>query len=262
VAETPARDSEPTGAAGSVLVIDDDPVIQDLMGSFLHKEGYRVTMAAGGEEGLRRARELRPDVITLDVAMPTMDGWSVLSALKSDPQLADIPVIMLTMVDNKTMGYALGAAEYMTKPINRERLITVIRKYSRLRDRHSVLIVEDDPDTRDIIKSTLEKDGWKVETAENGLVALERVARTLPGLVLLDLMMPEMDGLTFLEEFRRLPDARAVPVIVLTAKDLTGEDRHRLSGYVERVVGKGSRTDSLLKEVRELVAQSMGHLQR
>jgi signal transduction histidine kinase/CheY-like chemotaxis protein len=262
VAETPARDSEPTGAAGSVLVIDDDPVIQDLMGSFLHKEGYRVTMAAGGEEGLRRARELRPDVITLDVAMPTMDGWSVLSALKSDPQLADIPVIMLTMVDNKTMGYALGAAEYMTKPINRERLITVIRKYSRLRDRHSVLIVEDDPDTRDIIKSTLEKDGWKVETAENGLVALERVARTLPGLVLLDLMMPEMDGLTFLEEFRRLPDARAVPVIVLTAKDLTGEDRHRLSGYVERVVGKGSRTDSLLKEVRELVAQSMGHLQQ
>jgi CheY-like chemotaxis protein len=249
-------------SAGSVLVIDDDPVIQDLMGTFLHKEGYRVTAAAGGEEGLRRAREIRPDVITLDVAMPSMDGWTVLSALKADPELAEIPVIMLTMVDNKTMGYALGAAEYMTKPINRERLINIIRKYSRLRDRHTVLVVEDDPDTRDIIRTTLEKDGWQVDTAENGRVALERVAGALPGLVLLDLMMPEMDGLTFLEEFRRLPHARAVPVVVLTAKDLTSEDRRRLSGYVERVVGKGSRTDSLLKEVRELVAQSMGHLRR
>jgi signal transduction histidine kinase/DNA-binding response OmpR family regulator len=248
------------GGAGSVLVIDDDPTIQDLMGSFLHREGYRVTVAGGGEEGLRRARELQPDVITLDVAMPRMDGWTVLSALKADPQLADIPVIMLTMVDNKTMGYALGASEYMTKPINRERLVTVIRKYSRLRGSLGVLIVEDDPDTRDILKSTLEKDGWKVETAENGRVALERIAGALPGLVLLDLMMPEMDGLTFLEEFRRRPEGRAVPVIVLTAKDLTPEERRRLSGYVERVVGKGSRTDSLLKEVRELVAQSMGHL--
>jgi signal transduction histidine kinase/CheY-like chemotaxis protein len=264
---TPARDPSPDlndsgGEAGCVLVIDDDPVIQDLMGSFLQKEGYRVSAAAGGEEGLRRARELRPDVITLDVAMPSMDGWSVLSALKADPDLANIPVIMLSMVDNKTMGYALGAAEYMTKPINRERLINIIRKYSRLRDRHSVLVVEDDPDTREIIKSTLEKDGWKVATAENGRVALESIAGALPGLVLLDLMMPEMDGLTFLEEFRRLPNARAVPVVVLTAKDLTPDDRRRLSGYVERVVGKGARTDSLLKEVRELVAQSMGHLRR
>ena len=251
---------EQSRGAGSVLVIDDDPIIQDLMGSFLRKEGYAVSVAAGGEEGLRRARELRPDVITLDVAMPSMDGWSVLSALKADPVLAAIPVVMLTMVDNKTMGYALGAAEYLTKPINRERLLIVLRKYSRLRDLHSVLIVEDDTDTRDMIRVTLEKDGWKVETAENGRVALERIAGALPGLVLLDLMMPEMDGLTFLEEFRRLPDARNVPVIVLTAKDLTSEERRRLSGYVEQVVGKGARTDSLLKQVRELVAERMGHL--
>ena len=264
VTGAPAKDSigETIRPAGSVLVIDDDPVIQDLMASFLHKEGYHVTAAAGGHEGLRRARELRPDVITLDVAMPNMDGWSVLSILKADPELADIPVIMLTMVDNKSMGYALGAAEYMTKPINRERLVSIIRKYSRLREGHSVLVVEDDPDTRDIIKSTLEKDGWNVETAENGRVALERTADKLPGLVLLDLMMPEMDGLTFLEKFRCLPYARAVPVIVLTAKDLTAEDRHRLSGSVEQVVGKGPRTDSLFKEVRELVAQSMSQLRR
>jgi signal transduction histidine kinase/CheY-like chemotaxis protein len=262
-ASAPVRDAaEPGEPAGSVLVIDDDPVIQDLMGSFLKKEGYLVTLAAGGEEGLRRARHLRPDVITLDVAMPSMDGWSVLSALKADPELADIPVVMLTMVDNKTMGYALGASEYMTKPINRERLITTVRKYSRLKDHRSVLIVEDDPDTRDIMKSTLEKDGWKVTTAENGRVALARVAEMSPSLVLLDLMMPEMDGLTFLEQFRNLPHALTIPVIVLTAKDLTSEDRHRLSGYVARVVGKGSKKESLLKNVRELVAQSMGRLRR
>ncbi len=258
VADVPVRESNAAGGrAGTVLVIDDDPIIQDLMAAFLHKEGYQVMVAGGGEEGLRRAREVKPDVITLDVAMPSMDGWSVLSSLKADPQLGGIPVIMLTMVDNKTMGYALGAADYMTKPINRERLIAVIRKYSRLRTGHSVLIVEDDPDTRDIIKTTLEKDGWQVETAENGRVALERIAAAMPGLVLLDLMMPEMDGLTFLDEFRRIPAACAVPVVVLTAKDLTSDERRHLSGYVEQVVGKGARTDSLLKEVRELVAQRM-----
>jgi CheY-like chemotaxis protein len=118
--------------------------------------------------------------------------------------------------------------------------------------------VEDDEDTRHVLKSTLEKDGWRVETAANGRIALELAASRLPGLVLLDLLMPEMDGFTFLDQLRRFPDARTIPVIVLTAKDLTAEDRRRLNGYVERVVQKGSNTESLLGEVRELVAQSIG----
>jgi CheY-like chemotaxis protein len=230
------------------------------MQSFLSKEGYRVTVASGGEEGLSKARELKPDVITLDVAMPRMDGWTVLSALKADAAVADIPVIMLTMVDDKNMGFALGAADYMTKPINRERLAAVLAKYSPLRGQHPVLVVEDDPDTRTILKSTLEKDGWSVQVAENGRVALEQARGGLPGLVLLDLMMPEMDGFTFLEELRRWPEARNIPVIVLTAKDLTAEDRRRLNGYVELVVQKGSSTEALLAEVRELVARSIGRL--
>jgi signal transduction histidine kinase/DNA-binding response OmpR family regulator len=243
-------------AAATILVIDDDPVIGDLMKSFLGKEGYHVVVAPGGEEGIAEARKIHPDVITLDVAMPRMDGWTVLGALKADPALADIPVIMLTMVDNKSMGYALGASDYMTKPLNRERLAAVLSKYSKLRGRHPVLVVEDDPDTRTILKTALEKDGWSVDEAENGLVALELARTAVPSLVLLDLMMPEMDGFTFLEEFRRIADARSIPVIVLTAKDLTADDRRRLNGYVERIVQKGSNSESLLSQVRVLVAQT------
>ncbi len=258
--EGPAPSAAPPAspAAACVLIIDDDQTVRELMQSFLRKEGYRVEVASGGEEGLKRATELHPDVITLDVAMPRMDGWSVLSALKADPALHDIPVIMLTMVDNKSMGYALGAAEYMMKPINRERLIAVIRKYGSRRDQNPVLVVEDDPDTRYILKNTLEKDGWKVQTAANGRIALELATNRPPGLILLDLMMPEMDGFTFIDELRRVPDGRRIPVIVLTAKDLTAEDRRRLNGYVERVVQKGANRDALLGEVRDLVAQSIG----
>jgi signal transduction histidine kinase/DNA-binding response OmpR family regulator len=241
---------------GHVLMIDDDPVIQDLMRSFLMREGYTVAVADSGPAGLVLARERKPDVITLDIAMPGMDGWSVLAELKNDPELADTPVVILTMTDNKTLGYALGATEYLMKPIDRERLAAVLRKYSRL-SHDPILVVEDDSSTRDLLRSVLTKDGWSVETAENGRVALERVQRTPPGLVLLDLMMPEMDGFAFLEEFRKLPSAGRVPVVVLTAKDLTGDDRKRLSGHVKKIMAKGDGTESVLKKIRELVAQSV-----
>jgi signal transduction histidine kinase/DNA-binding response OmpR family regulator len=244
-------------AAATILVIDDDPVIQDLMKSFLGKEGYHVVVAPGGEEGLAEAHRHRPDIITLDVAMPRMDGWTVLGALKADPTLADIPVIMLTMVDNKSMGYALGAADYIPKPLNRDRLAAVLAKYAKLRGRRPVLIVDDDPDTRAILKSALEKDGWTVDQAENGRVALCSARTAVPGLVLLDLMMPEMDGFTFLEEFRRLPDTKSTPVIVLTAKDLTPDERRRLAGSVARIVQKGANTEDLLTQIRDLVAQNI-----
>jgi CheY-like chemotaxis protein len=240
----------------SVLVIDDDVMVQQLMKAFLVKEGYEVTVAAGGKEGLELAREVAPDVITLDIAMPGLDGWHVLSALKADPNLAEIPVIMLTMVDDKSLGYALGAAEYMHKPIDRDRLLRLLRKYDR-RNLHTALVVDDDADTRNMVRQTIEKDGWKVETAENGRIALEAVNRAMPGVILLDLMMPEMDGFAFVEEFRRLPNTRGVPIIVMTAKDLSVEDKRRLEGSVQRILQKGSSTESLLSELRELVAESV-----
>ena len=246
---SPARES-----IGHVLVIDDDPVIQDLMKSFLAREGYTVTVADSGLTGLLRAREVKPDVITLDIAMPGMDGWSVLSALKDDPDLRETPVVILTMVDNKNLGYALGATQYLMKPIDRERLVAVLRKYSRL-SHDPILVVDDDANTRDLLRSILTKDGWNIQTAENGRVALEKVRSTRPGLVLLDLMMPEMDGFAFIEEFRKLPAAGDVPIVVLTAKDLTGEDRRRLNGHVKRIMAKGDGIESVLKKVQELVAQ-------
>jgi hypothetical protein len=242
------------GGAGTVLVIDDEPAARQLLARMLAKEGFRVVEAAGGEEGLALARSDRPDVITLDVLMPGLDGWEVLAALKNDPALAAIPVVMLTILDQRNLGFSLGAAEYLTKPIERAQLSAVLDRYRRP-DAAGVLVVEDDPATRAMLRRALEKDGWAVIEAENGRVGLERAAAERPGLILLDLMMPEMDGFEFLESFGLRPEARTTPVVVITAKDLTDADRQRLNGGVRDVVHKRSRgLDALLADVRERVA--------
>ena len=161
--------AEPLPSAGScVLVIDDDPTQRDLIRRFLRKEGFSVYTAARGEEGLRLARQLRPVAITLDVMMPGMDGWSVLLALKADRELRDIPVIMLTMVDDPDRGFALGAADIATKPVDRARLSEILRKYTCPHPPCPVLLVEDDATTRELTRAILEKEGWKVSEAENG----------------------------------------------------------------------------------------------
>jgi signal transduction histidine kinase/CheY-like chemotaxis protein len=238
----------------SVLVIEDDPGARDLLTRLLTKEGYRVETAAGGEAGLRLARELHPDIITLDVMMPGMDGWAVLSDLKADPELADIPVVMLTIVDNKNLGYALGAADYLTKPIQRDRLLAVLAKYCPPSQPAAVLVVEDDVEAQEIIRRLLEKADIQVVVAENGRVALERLAEGQPGLILLDLMMPEMDGFQFVDHVRQHEAWRSIPIVVVTAKDLTPEDRQRLNGYVTEIIQKDTRDqDELLVEVSKMV---------
>jgi CheY-like chemotaxis protein len=253
-APAPAADRVPPGI-GTVLVIDDEAAVRDLMQRFLTKEGFRVVTAASGEEGLRRARELRPDAITLDVMMPGMDGWAVLSALKADPNVADIPVVMLTIVDDKNLGYALGASDYLTKPIDRERLVTVLKQHRRDRP---VLVVDDDAELRQLLRRMLEPEGYAVVEAENGRVALERLRDVSPSVVLLDLMMPEMDGFDFVAEFRRHEGWRAIPIVVITARDLSHDDRERLNGYVQKILQKGAHgREQLLAEVRELVVSSV-----
>ncbi len=245
---------KPVGAP-TILVIDDDPTVHDLMRRFLGKEGFWVETAATGEAGLELARQLHPAAITLDVMMPGMDGWMVLSQLKADPTLADIPVIMVTMVDDKNLGYALGASDYLTKPIDRNRLTALLSKYQCELAFCSVLLVEDDFAIREVMHRTLEKEGWGIVEAENGRVALERVAQNKPDLILLDLMMPEMDGFEFLTNLRQNLEWRSIPVVVITAMNLTPDDRLRLNGYVAQILQKGAYTrEALLQEVRDLVA--------
>jgi len=239
-----------------VLAIDDDPAARDLMRRFLVKEGFHPEVAGSGEEGLRLARLLQPIVITLDVMMPGMDGWSVLQTLKADAATADIPVIMLSMVDDKNMGFALGATGYLTKPVDRSRLAALL---SRVREdsphmSSRVLLIEDDEVTREMMRSILTTEDWKVDEASNGLEAIERLKETLPDVILLDLMMPEMDGFEFAHTLQLSSEWRRIPVIVLTAKDLTESDRMRLNGYVEKIVQKGAwDRESLLGEIRQLL---------
>ena len=240
---------------GSVLVIDDDTRVHEMLQRSLAKEGLRVIAARSGEEGLKMARELRPNAITLDVMMPGMDGWAVLAELKSDPELSEIPVIMLTIVDDQNMGYSLGATEYLTKPIDRDRLAAILKRHMGEEHSRSVLIVEDDTDTREVTRRTLEVGGWSVVEAENGRVGLERLAKSRPGVILLDLMMPEMDGFEFVGELRKNADWKSIPVVVVTAKDLTLEDRMRLNGQVGLILQKGSYSrEELLRETTALVA--------
>ena len=240
---------------GSVLVIDDDPRVHDMLQRSLSKEGLRVLVARNGEEGLKMAREQAPDAITLDVMMPGMDGWAVLAALKSDPVLAEIPVIMLTIVDDQNMGYSMGATEYLTKPVDRDRLAAVLKRHVGEVITRSALLVEDDADTRDVTRRILEMGGWSVVEAENGRVALERLKSFRPGAILLDLMMPEMDGFEFVEEMRKHPEWKSIPVVVVSAKDLTADDRARLKGQVGLILQKGSYSrEELLRETSALVA--------
>ncbi|HEX6012281.1 MAG TPA: response regulator, partial [Geminicoccaceae bacterium] len=248
-----SRRAMPAAGRERVLVIDDEDTVRDLMRRFLTREGFEVVTAADGAAGLALARDLRPGLITLDVLMPGLDGWSVLRELKGDPVLADIPVVMLTIVEEKNRGYALGAVDYMVKPVDRERLRALLSRYHGAAGR--ALVVEDDPDTRAWLGRRLREEGWSVAEAENGRAALARLAEGPADLVLLDLMMPEMDGFEFLDELRRTEAGHRTPVVVVTAADLSASDRERLNGGVLRVLRKGSHgRDELLAELHELLA--------
>ncbi|MBL0087028.1 MAG: response regulator [Ideonella sp.] len=257
LAETERADQvAPLQAYGTVLVIDDDAVVRDLLDRFLAKEGYRVLRASNGEQGMEVARAQCPDVITLDLVMPGMDGWTVLAALGADPALADIPVVILSMLDDHRTGYALGAADYLTKPIDRERLLAALRHHRREKP---VLVVDDDSMMRTLLRRLLEAEGHAVVEAENGLAALTVLAQNPPGMILLDLLMPGMDGFEFLSTMRQDPAWRTTPVVIVTAKEITVEERARLNGSVARVLQKCATShEQLLTDVRALVAASLG----
>jgi adenylate cyclase len=239
--------------ADCVLVIDDDATARELIADHLKAEGFSVVTAAGGVEGLKLARELRPTAITLDVIMPDLDGWSVLAALRQDPELADIPVIMITIVDEHRRGIALGAAGYLTKPIDRERLHRLVSRFRAPVPPTCVLLVEDDAVQRERMRGWLEGPQWSVLEAENGREALKRIQENKPDVILLDLMMPEMDGFAVVAALQKEAGWRDIPVIVITARDLDAEDRARLNSGVQSVLVKERfRPADLVERIRRL----------
>jgi len=249
-----ANAADAPGALVTVLVVDDDPAARDLLTTNLGREGYRTVQARGGDEALELARKLHPDAITLDVLMPKKDGWAVLGALKADPDLCDIPVIMVTVAPDRGIGLSLGAAEVMTKPVDRAELTALLRQL--LSRDGPILVVEDDLATRETVRHTIEKMGLTVAEVTNGRLALGWLAENpAPALILLDLMMPEMDGFEFLDTFNSRADWRHVPVVVMTAKHLTMAERGLLSGQGRSVIKKGASMDS---DVTEAIRKAVG----
>jgi CheY-like chemotaxis protein/anti-sigma regulatory factor (Ser/Thr protein kinase) len=237
--------------APCVLVVDDDPTVRELVARHLERAGFAVATAKGGQEALRLARELRPAAMTLDIMMPDLDGWTVLAAMKGDPSLAGIPVVLMTILEEKNRGYALGAADYLVKPVDRGKLIETLRKICGA-SAGTVLLIDDDDVVRRAVRQALEPIGWQVTEAENGLLALDSLSALRPDAIILDLMMPRMDGFEFLDELRARKEWRDIPVVVITAKDLTDADRSRLNGGVERIIEKSERDEMLRRLTGEL----------
>src|SRR6516225_1066725 len=234
-----------------ILVVDDDATVRELVWRHLERSGFAVVTAGGGQEGLRLVRELRPAAVTLDIMMPDLDGWTVLAAIKGDPALASTPVVLVSIVDQKNRGYALGAADYLVKPVDRAKLATTLTNICGS-TAGKALLVDDDEIVRRSVCQALEPIGWKVTEAENGQVAVAALAAAQPDVIILDLMMPKMDGFEFLDELRKRPNWQDIPVVVITAKDLTDDDRNRLNGGVERIIQKSDRDEMLRQLSREI----------
>ena len=249
-AGSPHSERPTSPSKGNILVVDDDAAQRGLMSRFLERQGFTPFTAGDGEAGLDMARRLKPRAILLDVMMPRMDGWAVLSALKADAEIASIPVVMVTFVHDSGLGASLGAADYLTKPVHWEKLKLVMDRFREAEG--DVLIVDDDPDARLRLRSVLQRSGWSTREAADGQEALDQVVHGPPRVILLDLTMPVMDGFGFLIALREKPGCTDIPVVVLTARDLSSDDRRRLAS-ADRVFSKGATSLSqITAELRSL----------
>jgi GAF domain-containing protein/DNA-binding response OmpR family regulator/anti-sigma regulatory factor (Ser/Thr protein kinase) len=247
----PVRETDEDRQAPLILVVDDDATVRELVERHLERSGFAVATARDGQEGLRLVRELRPAAVTLDVMMPDLDGWTVLAAIKGDPALSSIPVVLMSIIDQKNRGYALGAADYLVKPVDRTKLVETLTAICGSTAGRA-LLVDDDQVVRHGVRQALEPLGWQVTEAENGQLAVDALDAARPDVIILDLMMPKMDGFEFLDELRSQPHWRDLPVVVITAKDLTDADRDRLNGGVERIIQKSDRDEMLRQLSREI----------
>jgi signal transduction histidine kinase/DNA-binding response OmpR family regulator len=228
----------------SVVVIEDDPSSAELVAVHLTAAGLQPVLVRTGEEGLAAVKALRPTAVVLDIHLPGMDGWEVLGAIKADPGTAAIPVVVVTVLPERGRGFDLGAAEYLVKPVSREDLLgavwrAVAERASETRSRRDVVVIDDDPAALEIVRATLEPHGWTVTTCGGGAEALATIQSLRPSVVLVDLLMPDIDGFAVIDALHADPETAAIPVVVLTAKSLTARDRDRLKGRIEFVASKG-----------------------
>ena len=244
----------PEGAeyAPLVMIVDDDPNARDLLATTVRREGYRVIEATDGATALTLAHERHPDIITLDVLMPRMDGWAVLTALKSDLDLAATPIVIVTVLEDRGIAISLGAAEFLTKPVDRARLAATIRQH--VYGSGVVLIVDDEPESRQIARRHLDRLGWEFAEAEDGESALLWLSQNpRPAIILLDLLMPGMNGFTFLEETAKRVEWQDIPIVILTAMPLDAAERALLAGRTREVIAKGA--DDLAQALRQVLVR-------
>ncbi|MGE5843194.1 MAG: response regulator, partial [Deltaproteobacteria bacterium] len=261
VAEKAGADREERPAAVDtkgkkvLLAIDDDPDVLSLLKQNLEDEGFYVVGGLSAEEGIRKAKEIHPFAVTLDVLMPQKDGWSVLSELKADPATRGIPIIMLSIIENKDLGYSLGAFDYLLKPFQKEAILAALHRIPSAPAKR-VLVVDDEPAAVDLLTQILQDEGYQVTGAYSGEEAL-RALETLPrDIILLDLLMPDMDGFEVVQRVKANPRWRDIPIIVVTAKDLTDDDCSLLCNSVDRIIQKaGLARETLMKEVQTLLRE-------
>jgi len=241
----------------AILVVDDDPSVRQLISRHLEQEGWKTVQASNATDALQLARESRPMLITLDIMMPDASGWWVLEKLKEDPQTAGIPVLVVTIVEDQRLVFALGASDYLGKPYDRGALITKIHRLLPELDGKRVLVVDDDPEARAMLAKILKEEHAIVVGAASGDEAMTLITQSPPDLVLLDLMMPGMSGFEMVARMRALPAATRIPVMIVSAKELTAQDVLTLNGHIQRFVAKGSiEPEGLTNAVRQLLGQS------
>ena len=238
-----------------VLAVDDDTDVIHLYQRYLTPMGYRVVPLTDPNMAVARARELKPIAIILDIMMPGRDGWQVLQDLKQHPETREIPIIISSIIEEKEKGFSLGAADYITKPVSEEELLRALRRIDPDGKIEDVLIVEDDDSDRYLIARLLEELGtFAIRTASNGEEALQRIREQRPGVVILDLLLPELDGFTVLEEIRSTPEWQDVPVIIFTAANLSPAEHARLRSASQGLIHKGAQgTEALLQQIQQVL---------
>jgi len=251
----------PTGGPGpgrgrSILVVEDEPHSFHSLAAALESEGYRVLGARTGEQALQLIEEERPVLVSLDIVLPGLAGWDVLKELKSRPATRHIPVVIVTVLANRDLGFALGADDFFTKPVDRAAFVSRVMELTDSADGHRVLVIDDDPAVHDLLDAELEPAGYTLLRADNGEDGLELARTQAPSLVVLDLIMPGMSGFEVAVELRADPRTTALPIVVLTAKDLTAEDRATLSGTIAALIPKGGdAAGRVVAAARELLSR-------